>query len=375
MKKKSYILFLLLLLLLDSCITQFIPKTSEDKEILVVEGLITDQPGINNIILSKSLPLGARSAARPLSGAIVTVSDNLGNSVNFSESSAGIYKPPDFFQGEIGRTYTLHINANNVSNNLIYESLPVEMKPVPLIDSVFYEKLTLVASNGASTAQEGCQIYVNTHDPSNQCKFYRWEFDETWEFILPYAVPNKKCWISSSSDIINIKSTSILAADKINRFPLYFISVESDRLRVKYSILVKQYSLNEDEYLYWEKLQNISQQIGGLYDIIPSYISSNVYSPDDPNEKVLGYFSVSAITTKRLFINDNFPGTIDLYRDCAQDTIFNGQPIVNLNNTVWVIIDHPMPPPSYKVITSFKGCADCTVRGTNIKPDFWIEDK
>jgi hypothetical protein len=216
---------------------------------------------------------------------------------------------------------------------------------------------------------------VNTHDPLNQCKFYRWEFDETWEFILPYAVPNKICWVSDNSDVINIKSTSVLAEDKITRFPLNFISNENDKLRVKYSILVKQYSLNEDEYLYWEKLQNISQQVGGLYDIIPSSISSNVYSPDDPTEKVLGYFSVSASTTKRLFIKDNFSGLIDLYKDCAQDTVFNGRPIANLNSTVWVIIDHPMPPPSYKIITYSKGCADCTARGTKIKPDFWIDGK
>jgi len=375
MIKKSYILLFLLLLLLPGCITQFIPQTSEDKEILVVEGLVTDQPGTNSIKLSKSLPLGGRSAAKPLSGAIVTVSDDLGYIVNFSESSAGYYIPPDFFHGELGRKYTLHVNVNSVSDNLKYESVPVEMKPVPVIDSVFYEKLTLVESNGASTAQQGCQVYVNTHDPSNQCKFYRWEFAETWEFILPYAVPNKICWVSSNSDVINIKSTSVLAEDKVNRFPLNFISNESDRLRVKYSILVKQYSLNEDEYLYWEKLQNISQQVGGLYDIIPSSISSNVFSTDDPDEKVLGYFSVSASTTKRLFIKDNFSGLIDLYKDCGQDTIFDGRPIANLNSTVWVIIDHPLPPPSYKIITYSKGCADCTARGTKIMPDFWIEGK
>jgi hypothetical protein len=81
---------------------------------------------------------------------------------------------------------------------------------------------------------------------------------------------------------------------------LKFISNLTDRLRVGYSILVDQYSLNEDEYLYWEKLQSITEQVGGLYDIIPSPVPSNVYCVDDPNEKVLGYFSVSANTSKRL---------------------------------------------------------------------------
>jgi hypothetical protein len=32
-----------------------------------------------------------------------------------------------------------------------------------------------------------------------------------------------------------------------------------------------------------------------------------------------------------------------------------------------------MPPE--RVITTTKGCADCTVRGTIIEPDFWNEGK
>ena len=138
--------------------------------------------------------------------------------------------------------------------------------------------------------------------------------------MLPYSVPplrNKVCWISSNSNVINIKSTSVLEEDRISGYPLNFISNLTDRLRVKYSILVNQYSLNEDEYLYWEKFQNITEQVGGLYDIIPSSVPSNVYCLDDPNEKVLGYFSVSANSSKRIFIKDNFSGLFTPYTDSA----------------------------------------------------------
>jgi hypothetical protein len=186
-------------------------------------------------------------------------------------------------------------------------------------------------------------------------------------------VPNSVCWISNNSDVINIKNTSIIEEDRINKYPLALVSNLTDRLRVKYSILVNQYSLNEDEYLYWEKLQNISEQVGGLYDMIPSAIPSNVYCLDDPNQKVLGYFSVSANSSRRIFIRDRFAGVVTPYTDnvCIADTVFGGGPIRYLNTSVWVIIDHPIPPPAYRVLTRNKGCYDCTTRGTNIKPDFW----
>jgi hypothetical protein len=374
--RRQILLFIFIFLILAGCISQFIPKTSEDKQLLVVEGLITDQPGPNTIKLSRSLPLGTKSSANPVIGCIVSISDDNSHTYFLSETDPGTYiTDSSQFQGSIGRFYTLHINTNNSVNNHTYESIPVELKPVPPIDSVYYEKVTIRAGTGTSAAEEGAQIYLNTQDPSSQCKFFRWEFTETWEFILPYAVPNKICWVSSNSNMINIKNTSAISEDKIVRYPLNFISNQTDRLTVKYSILVNQYSLNEDEYQYWDKLQNMSQQVGSLYDIIPSSVSSNVFSLDNPSEKVLGYFSVSARSSRRIFIKDHFAGQPEPYSadNCIADTIYGGKPPQGLNTSIWIIITSLMPP--YVVTTYSKGCYDCTVRGTNVEPSFWTDDK
>jgi Domain of unknown function (DUF4249) len=377
MKHNPQILLLSILLLFNSCITQFIPETSEDKELLIVEGLITDQPGANTIKLSRSLPLGTRSVANPVKGCTVTVSDDLGNTFSLSETDPGTYtSDPTKFQGVIGRTYTLHIRTNFESNVLNYQSVPVEIKPVPPIDSIYYEKVTITEGDKWNQPQEGCQVYLNTHDPANQCKFYRWEYDETWEFRLPYDVTNNICWISNNSDVINIKNTSVFEEDRIGRYPLNFISNLTDRLEVKYSILVNQYSLNENEYSYWEKLQKITEQVGGLYDITPASIPSNIWCIEDPNEKVFGYFSVSARSSKRIFIKDNFLGSINLYTSCPSDTITGNAQIPGLNSAYWVIGEYIDPNMVYnRIITDQRGCADCTVSGTKIKPDFWNEDK
>lgn len=378
MTKYKFRLFLLsVVILLSSCISQFLPQVNEDKAILVVEGLITNQTGPYTIKVSRSLALGTRSVDNPVRGCQVSVSDDLGNEYSFNENSAGSYiSNPLQFQGIVGRFYTLHVRTNSDNNNLKYESLPTEMRPVPPIDSIYYQTKTISETNGIPS-EEGVNVFLDTHDATNKCKFFRWEYSETWEFVLPYSVPNKQCWITENSTMINIKNTSGLSETRVNGFPLNYISNASDRLRVKYSMLVNQYSLNEGEYQYWEKLQNFAQQVGGLYDMIPSAVPSNVYCIDSQAEKVLGYFSVSATSTKRFFIKDNFMGIITPYTDdvCIADTVFNGGEIQNLNLYVWIIVNHPMPPPSYVVTTRIKGCYDCTVRGTNIRPDFWNDGK
>jgi Domain of unknown function (DUF4249) len=344
---------------------------------LVVEGLITDKPEANIIKLSRPNHLGLTTAPLPISDCIVTVSDDSGQSFTFSETKPGTYaSDPAKFQGVIGRLYTLHITAN-LGTRQNYESFPMELKPVPAIDSVYYERVVFSESNGTTAGQEGCQIFLDTHDPANECKFFRWEYSETWEFHLPYTVPNSVCWVSNNSDVINIKNTSIIGEDRISRFPLILVTNQTDRLRVKYSLLVNQYSLTEDEYNYWEKLQNISEQVGGLYDIIPSAIPSNIYCVDDPNQKVLGYFSVSAKSAVRIFIKDRFAGVRTEYTDqtCIADTVIGNNPIQYLNSSVWVIINNPLPPPGYRVTTRIKACYDCTMRGTKVMPDFWQSDK
>jgi hypothetical protein len=371
--KKSYLLVLVLPLLIQiGCTVQFIPETDEDKDLLVVEGMITDQNRKYSIKLSKSLPLGKLVFPKPLKGAKVTVSDEKGSVFNFTEPQPGKYVSDSTkFRGRVGGRYTLFIR----SGNLTYTSQTMEMKPSPPIDSVYFERVMIAEPNYLGIKEEGCQIYVDTYDPTTRCLYYRWDFTETWEFRLPYNVPNRVCWKTSPSDKIFIKNTSVYNQARVSKYPLMYITNRSDKLKVKYSILVNQYSLNESEYDYWEKLQNVSGNVGGLYDITPMAISSNINCNEDRNETVLGYFSVSAISQQRIFIQEKFEGIPNFYSYCPDDTIFGRGKIPDLNISVWVIDDQLGSEPPYRIITRYKECADCTVKGSNVKPVFWDNQK
>ena len=377
MKTRIIYLLILFFLLITGCVTEYMPKTEENQDLLVVEGLITDPPGQNKIMLSRSLPLGIRSEAIPVTRASVTVSDNQGNVIYFHEFVTGSYVPADpNFRGVVGRIYKLNVRAYSPSQLFRnYESYPMELKPVPPIDSLYYEKVIISGPDIYNNTVDGCQIYVSTHDPANKCRYFRWKSAETWEIRLPYTVQNHTCWVTDNTENINVKSTSSLSEAVVKKHPLYFISNHSDRLRVKYSCLVSQYSISEDEFSFWEKLQNLMEETGGLYDIIPSNIPGNISCVDDPSEKILGYFSVSAVSTKRIFIKDQFMGQFNPYTNdaCVADTLFNGEFIPDLNINVWILRDNQTPP--YKVITYSKECADCTTRGTTLEPSFWRDDK
>jgi hypothetical protein len=371
MKYFKFKILLIISLLAVSCVSKFIPETNESDEAVVVDGLITNEPGTDTIKLFTSIPLGKKARAEPVEGCTVILNDDLGNSYELNETKPGIYiTDQEEFCGAVGRIYTLKILSGiNSPKKYSYESFPVEMKPVPPIDTLWYEKVIVEEEDQYHNAREGCNIYLDTHDPLDECHYYRWDYTETWEMRIPYDVPNKQCWVTEKSGNIMIKNTSFLSENRIAGFPLHSISYKTDRLNIKYSIQANQYSLNVDEYVYWEKIQNIVEEVGSLYDITPASIPGNMYCVEDPNVKVLGYFSVSAKSSKRIFIQDHFSAQADIYLECPVDTVSSGKVIPGLGLFMW-IIGYTIPNRDI-ILTDNINCYDCTKRGTKIKPPFW----
>jgi len=104
MKRIYFALILLPVLIISGCITQFVPDTDEDPNLLVVEGLMTNQPEAYVIRLSRSMPLGRKVILKPLKGCWVYITDDIGNSfpVNESATSGTYLTNPLTFQGVVG---------------------------------------------------------------------------------------------------------------------------------------------------------------------------------------------------------------------------------------------------------------------------------
>jgi hypothetical protein len=370
MRRKKIIGLIILLALGTGCTIEFSPDIVNSEEMLVVEGMITNQNRVNRIRLSKSAQIGMPVDGNPVSGAIVSIIDENGNVNILTESPEGTYSTDSVnFRGRIGGSYSLNIKINDAT----YETDFIEMKPVPPINSLYYEKVAIIASRDSDYIDEGCKIYVDSYDPSGECQFFRWDYTETWEYKIPYNVINRVCYVTDRSEEILIKNTSQYSQARVSKYPVVFITNKTDRLKETYSILVSQYSINEEEYDFWEKVQNVSRNVGNLYDITPVAIKSNIRCCDDPEQNVLGYFSVSAVTQKRLFVHDTFLGLPVFYTYCATDTLTGQLPQIGLNKEYWVIEDYGDEPVPFWVITTYKECADCSIRGTMERPDYWID--
>ncbi len=96
--------------------------------------------------------------------------------------------------------------------------------------------------------------------------------------------------------------TKSLNIPKIDKYALHYVNTETIQLSVKYSLLVRQFTISEEAYSFWDGLAEQNSEQETLYASQPYQISGNVKNMNDDTEPVLGYFMVAGISEKRIFV-------------------------------------------------------------------------
>src|SRR5687767_13594216 len=104
----NYIVLLMLVLTASSCQKVVDIDLNESNPVLVIEGNISDQPGPHIIKLTKTVNFDDPNNFPGVSGAVVTLSDDAGNSQILTETSPGIYQTTPS-AGQPGSLYKLKV--------------------------------------------------------------------------------------------------------------------------------------------------------------------------------------------------------------------------------------------------------------------------
>lgn len=377
MHKNLQIIGLILLAVLShACIETFYPDIEEYENILVVDGMVTDENRPCLVRLSRTFSYEDFNAD-PETGATVIILDKEGLPSHLEEISPGnYYTDTSSFRGETGGRYQLHII---LADGKEYQSDYVTLKKAPPVENLdvrYEEKETRVQD----IVSHGIQFYLNTHDPLNETRYYRWEWEETWEFTVPMQAPDKadrfKCWKSDVSRSIMLGNTNHLTSDRIIDYPLHYVTDETNRLRILYSLLVRQYAISQAAYEFWKMHDDLSENSGTLFDPIPTKVAGNIYNLTDPGEPVVGYFEASGVSTRRVFVsNDLLPKDVFVpgeFEFCKFLVLEDPPNLPYLLNSGWVYVDEYYDMDKLIVrLTNNPKCYDCTLTGSNERPDYW----
>lgn len=370
-----------LLLATAGCKTPYIPpEVSSPNSYLVVEGtIITGHTDSTFIRLSHTIKLNGADTAAAETGAQVSVQDQAGKSYALKEIRTGTYGAAPLSLPATG-TYRLHIVRSNGST---YQSDYVQAKSSPAIDSV-----SLVPQ------ADGLHVFVNAHDAANSSRYYRWDYSETWQFMsffqsnLIYqkhpdtllqrtaAQQVYTCYQTAGSTSIVLNSTAKLTTDVVSQQPITFVPSTSEKVSYIYSIQVKQHALTPDAFEFWQNLKRNTEQLGSIFDAQPSQLTGNIHNTANATEPVIGYVSAGTIVSKRVFLNAGSAGYH--WRRSTPDACDSLGTVKNIPGNYNVYFSSPNPvyvPIAIKndtlVRVAAPYCADCTTRGTTVKPSFW----
>lgn len=374
----SYIIAVLLALGIESCRDPFEPEvTNVDIGILVVEGYIETNGEQSKVFLSRTNPIRSEFTAQPVTDANVFLIAESGEEWVFDEPDTGAYTFTGFFDTNI--TYQLGIDLPNGKQ---YLSDP--MKPIisPPMDELNFLR-----------DEAGVEIFVSTKG-NDEAQYFLWDYEEHWIFrpgVISFLKfeggqvvkrgPDERidlCWNTNLFPKIILQNAARFEDNTIIQRELVRIPNESEKLSQRYSIKVRQRAIDQATYDFWEILRKNSDDIGGIFSPLPSLIGGNIKAISPGTDNAIGYVSMGQSASQRIYINnaDVAPWKVFIpeYKFCfvLGDTIPPNEASTAFNN-----IDRV---PAREVFegmfflgyqASTKKCTDCTLRGTNVAPDFW----
>src|SRR5690349_826220 len=269
--KRITILLFFSALILWSCEKTVLLDLDQMSPKVVIEGLVSDQPGYQFVKVSRTVDFYDSGETPRVTDAVVTVEDDLGNEFLYVHNphhhvdSAGYYLPAVPFVGEAGRTYHLTVTVGSEK----YEAED-KMYDVTAIDSLQYK--------------------VNEDerdDPKEDGKFYEVlmfakEPQETSDYYLFKFFRNDSLKIYNPTDIY-FADDKVLG-EEINGVPSPIFYAPEDSARVE------MYSLSRVGYVFYSDLFNLINNDGGMFSPPPANSRTNI------TNGALGFFQVSAVS-------------------------------------------------------------------------------
>jgi hypothetical protein len=355
-----------------------------DLSVLVVEGYL-DTEGLPSILkLSYTRNIQTDDSFSPsFPNAFITLRSESGAEYPLTFLGGGLFEFAHDIPEE--QTYRLYIATNDGKT---YTSEP--LKPVLTPD---------ILEVGVVKNEIGAEIFLTTRGDENADDFL-WTYEETYAFRPALSTPYKYypdtmdvlarpveertdlCYRGEVSSDLILETSSRFEDQFVFRQSITQILQNDERLALRYSILISQKALDKKASEFWEILRKNTNDLGSIFSPLPSNIGGNIKNDLDPTIPVVGYVSLGTVKQKRLFVNvlevapwrsvepDYFncflrPDTIPIAR---YDEAFFGGDFVPVTA---IIPENGFNPIGYQ--GAARRCTDCTLRGTNVKPDFWID--
>ncbi len=336
----SKIKWILIYLLLAACVVKVDFDVPLAQSQIVIEGIISDEPGPYTVYVSKALSLSSDSSYRdPIEKVKITLMDDLGNSENLIEVNPGVYKTGGVIQGLVGHSY--HIILETLDGKK-FESEPDMLKVVgALTDIRFTYEARRSKTAFTETAADVFNIYIDGDSPAGDDNYTRWRFKGTYKIVTfpdlnytvtpPYA-PYKNpypcsgvrigegpigsggilirfgectcctCWANQFEEMPQLSDVQLASNNQFKNIKVAEVRITSNFFAEKYLVEVEQMSLSRMAFDYFKLIRKQKEGASSIFQPPAGKIAGNIKALNS-NVSVVGLFWATSIKSKYTFIN------------------------------------------------------------------------
>lgn len=306
--KRNILLIIFAIIIQLSCVEQVELPYRNETPVLVVDGEITNENPPYNLRLSYSGKFVSGSVITSrlaVNGARVILTDDKGSSVRFRQNiyEPALYQTDNEYKCQVGRSYSLRIE---MPDGKVYVTKPQLMKGVAPINNIYADK-----------TENFVRTYIDTKDAENSRDYYRWKSYSISLKITHGGGTNTcgfSCWAYNRDDGANVFADTYINGKDIKKRLVHFSPIDPEAPLARHYIEVKQMSISEESYLFWQQYEEQRTRTGSIFDPLPSTIIGNIVNEKDDTDFALGFFGVSGVSTKRLLID---PSTVSFSNEAS----------------------------------------------------------
>jgi len=274
---KNIFIVLLFAIVFVSCDKPIHLNLNESQSHVIIEGQVTNHAGYQYVKLSRSVDFYQSGALPKITNATVSVKDSDGNEIVFIHNpnnkadSIGYYLPQTPFLGVIGKDYHLRVDVDGE----LYEA-DDHLYPVTSVDSLAY-RIDDDEKDDPKTANKFYEVLIYAKEPHPSKDYYLFKFYR-----------NDSLKLYNDTDIYYTDDEAL--GESINGISTPIFYAPGDKATVE------AYSLSRTGYVFYDDLQKLLNNDGGMFNQPPANSRTNL------SNGALGFFQASAINSASIVV-------------------------------------------------------------------------
>lgn len=324
-----------------SCVDPIHFDSPPPRDLIILDGAITDDEGPYVVRISRGLRLEADTMAMPVTGAKIVLHSNEGEVESLTEVEPGKYQTGGVIRGVVGNSYYIDLE---MPDGATFASQPEEILPSGAVTNIRYQyEARVVKKFYGELPADVFNIFIDADNAAAGADSYvRWRFSGTYKvttnpelhttwlqgccrFETPYpcsgfevepgprggAVLVKKrectcctCYVKDFESSPRLSDNEFAFGQEFRNLKVGEVPITRSTFFEKYRVEVEQMTVTKNAFDFFKVVRSQKDGAASLFQVPPGRVRGNI-KPVNADYEIIGLFWGASINRKAIYIKES----------------------------------------------------------------------